>query len=116
MTHAYDFRFEYDHENEEGEVTTLSVEATISEYRPAVMHLSNGDPGYPAEGGEIEFVEVTDPYGVAWDINTPTLVSRYAYDRDERGRLMPDTQRSEWVTVPLHDAMEDAAIDAAASW
>ena len=30
----------------------MYVEFNYSEYRPAVYYLSNGDPGYPAEGGE----------------------------------------------------------------
>ena len=34
-----------------------------SKYYPAVMYLSNGDPGYPAEGGEIEYMEVTNNDG-----------------------------------------------------
>lgn len=36
----------------------LEVEFTATPYRPAVMYLSNGDPGYPAEGGEIEVTDV----------------------------------------------------------
>lgn len=36
----------------------LDVEFTATPYRPAVMYLSNGDPGYPAEGGEVEVVDV----------------------------------------------------------
>lgn len=30
------------------------MEATISDYHPGVHTLSNGDPGYPPEGGECE--------------------------------------------------------------
>lgn len=26
---------------------------TLTPYRPAVMYLKNGDPGYPAEGGDL---------------------------------------------------------------
>ncbi len=113
---SMEFSFEYEHENEEGETVILSVEATMSEYSPAVMYQRNGDPGWPAEGGEIEYTSVKDPYGEEWDINKPTLVSRWKFDKDERGRSVPGTARREWVTVPLGDAMEDAAIDAAAEY
>ena len=30
----------------------VTAEGTISDYHDAVMYLPNGDPGYPAEGGE----------------------------------------------------------------
>lgn len=36
----------------------LEVEFDHTPYRPAVMYLRNGDPGYPAEGGEIEVTDV----------------------------------------------------------
>ena len=36
----------------------MYVEFDYSEYRPAVYYLSNGDPGYPAEGGEFEITSV----------------------------------------------------------
>lgn len=36
----------------------LDVEFDATPYRPAVMYLSNGDPGYPAEGGEVEVTDV----------------------------------------------------------
>ena len=29
----------------------LEIDYSVEEYSPAVMYLSNGDPGYPAEGG-----------------------------------------------------------------
>lgn len=32
----------------------LAIEAKMEEYTPAVLTLSNGDPGYPAEGGGCE--------------------------------------------------------------
>lgn len=38
---------------------TLRLVGQISPYYPAVMYLRNGDPGYPAEGGEIEDCEVS---------------------------------------------------------
>ncbi len=41
----------------------VRVVGDISDYHPAVMYLSNGDPGYPAEGGEIEDYRVFDAVG-----------------------------------------------------
>ncbi len=114
MTKGFDFRFEYDHENEEGETVTLSVEATMSESHPA-NYGDLSDPGWPSEGGEIEYTQVTDPYGEEWDINKPTLTQRMQHDKDECGRLIGGSGRWVDVTVPLHEAMEDAAIEAAAN-
>jgi hypothetical protein len=37
----------------------LDVEFEISEYIPAVHTLSNGDPGYPAEGGDLYITSVS---------------------------------------------------------
>lgn len=41
-------------ENEDGTEYEIAVKFTVSKYHPAVMYLRNGDPGYPAEGGEVE--------------------------------------------------------------
>jgi hypothetical protein len=41
----------------------VTVEYTVSEYIPERAYLSNGDPGYPSEGGEIEIISVQDAYG-----------------------------------------------------
>lgn len=41
-------------ELEDGTEIEIIVEYSISKYRPAVSYLRNGDPGYPAEGGEVE--------------------------------------------------------------
>ncbi len=38
----------------------IRIVGEISKYYPAVMYLSNGDPGYPAEGGEIENYRIFD--------------------------------------------------------
>ncbi len=38
----------------------VRIVGEISPYYPAVMYLSNGDPGYPAEGGEIESYRIFD--------------------------------------------------------
>lgn len=37
----------------------VSIRYTYLPGRPAVMYLRNGDPGYPAEDPEIEFVSAT---------------------------------------------------------
>ncbi len=37
---------------------TLNVMGSATPPTPAVMYLTNGDPGYPAEGGELEDLEV----------------------------------------------------------
>ena len=115
MTRGFDFTFEYEWQGEEEETVMLTVEATMSEYHPA-SYGDLSDPGWPSEGGEIEYTSITDPYGEEWDINKPTLTSRWKFDKDEHGRSVPGTARREWVTVPLGDAMEDAAIDAAAEY
>jgi len=44
---SFDLRLTY------GNNRTLRVTGSITPYYPAVMYLRNGDPGYPAEGGEI---------------------------------------------------------------
>jgi len=49
----FDVTFFYGEDDQEYRVTGFQ-----SAYQPAVMYLSNGDPGHPAEGGEIEDFEV----------------------------------------------------------
>lgn len=40
---------------EEGEdILTLEIDYKINPFTPGKMNLSNGDPGYPDEGGDIE--------------------------------------------------------------
>lgn len=43
----------------------IRASGTISAYHPATMYERNGDPGSPAEGGEVSFEEllVTDSEG-----------------------------------------------------
>lgn len=36
----------------------LRIEYETTPYRPAVYYLSNGDPGYPEEGGDFDVYEV----------------------------------------------------------
>lgn len=50
--------FQFEHQLDDGAVVMLDATATISAYYPAVMYMSNGDPGYPAEGGEVEDMTV----------------------------------------------------------
>lgn len=45
---------------EDGEI---QVTGYVSKYHPAVFYLRNGDPGYPAEGGEIEDFKAILPDG-----------------------------------------------------
>lgn len=76
-----DVEFEYEWEaepdgDEEVETLILDVTASITDYYPAVMYLSNGDPGYPAEGGEVEGLEVTGPDGIAWADIPPALLEK----------------------------------------
>ena len=52
------------------------VKGFMSAHVPAVMHLANGDPGYPAEGGEIEDFEV-------WKIVDGKEIEDDADDDDE---------------------------------
>lgn len=59
---TYEWEVEPVNDDDDG-VRLLDVEATISDYYPAVRYLSNGDPGYPAEGGEVEDLTVTMPDG-----------------------------------------------------
>jgi hypothetical protein len=46
---------------EDDELGTLEIAAsgTISAFAAATMYDSHGDPGSPAEGGEVEFAEVS---------------------------------------------------------
>lgn len=41
-----------------GDVTIVAC-GTISPYYPATMYRANGDPGDPAEGGEVEYDDLT---------------------------------------------------------
>lgn len=82
MPSICDVNFEYEYEvpcaddAEECEILLLDVSASFSDYSPAVMYLSNGDPGYPAEGGEIEELTVVGPDGIEWDSIPDALLSK----------------------------------------
>ncbi len=60
----------------------------ITRYYPAVYYLPNGDPGYPAEGGEIENLEAFNSSGEKIDC--------------------PD-ELYEMVADQIHEAVEEAA-------
>lgn len=62
--------FNYEWESEDDDelgYLQLSVTAQVSRSYPAIMYLSNGDPGCPAEGGEVENIEVSLPDGSMLD-------------------------------------------------
>ena len=90
MIRGTDVNFEYEYElpepDADGDYPTLmlDVSAKITDYYPAVMYLSNGDPGYPAEGGEVEDLEVIGPDGITWD-DIPEALQAHLEDkaRDE---------------------------------
>ena len=52
-------------EIEEGVEVPLIVRVEVSKYYPAVYYLKNGDPGYPAEGGELEEIEISNENGTS---------------------------------------------------
>ena len=54
MTPGGKVSFTYTGERGEDDEVPIEIEAEISDYYPAVFHLRNGEPGYPAEGGEVE--------------------------------------------------------------
>ena len=70
----WDGKSEIDFDSPEYVVTTATVEFYISPIVPERTHMSNGDPGYPAEGGELEEFNVYDENGI--DI-TGTLTNRW---------------------------------------
>jgi len=37
----------------------VEIDYHFQPYRPARMHMSNGDPGYPEEGGYAEDIQIT---------------------------------------------------------
>ncbi len=57
------FDYAWEDPDSDYEGMSLQVEATISDYHPAVMYLANGDPGHPEEGGTVDDMTVTSPDG-----------------------------------------------------
>ena len=90
MIRGTNVNFEYEYELPDADASDdiptlmLDVSATITDYYPAVMYLCNGDPGYPAEGGEVDDLTVVGPDGVEWD-DIPTALQDKLEDmaRDE---------------------------------
>lgn len=71
------FQFEWESPlDDDLEPVTLEVEAEVSDYHPAVMHQRNGDPGWPADGGQVEELRFFGPDGREWDEETPCHVWR----------------------------------------
>ena len=70
-------RYPFDFETEVGENDEIMMHAAgyVTEYRPATMYARNGDPGDPAEGGEVEIEELTFTDGEGNDVD-------YVYDDD----------------------------------
>ncbi len=62
---SFSYEWEQTPSNDDGECQYLKVEveASISNYHPEVITQRNGDPGWPAEGGEVESIVVTMPDG-----------------------------------------------------
>ncbi len=57
------FSFDYEWEPDQDTTIMLSVEGVVTDYHPAVMYCRNGDPGWPAEGGDVEDMRVYFPDG-----------------------------------------------------
>ena len=65
----------------------LDIEFDATPYTPARMYLSNGDPGYPEEGGEFDItcvsikgVEITELF----DDNFDYLIEAYFKERGNK--------------------------------
>ena len=48
----------FSYTSEVGKDHDLEIEFEATPYRPAVMYLSNGDPGYPEEGGDFDIYSI----------------------------------------------------------
>lgn len=79
--YKYEYPLPVGHPDEGGEADVVFV-YTVTWGHPAVMYLSNGDPGYPAEPDEIELVRVdvvgeSRPYRKN---DTPDAIEQAAHD------------------------------------
>ena len=72
------FGFETEREHKVYGTVTVYATGTISKYYPATFYRSNGDPGDPAEGGEIEYDEL---YAIASDDSGNEM--RIGWDADD---------------------------------
>jgi len=52
-----------DPETDESKEVKAFINFTVSKYYPAKNYLPNGDPGCPAEGGELEITKIMDENG-----------------------------------------------------
>ncbi len=56
--HGFDVKVLWDDGGDD--LREIRIVGEISPYYPAVMYMSNGDPGHPAEGAEIENYKIFD--------------------------------------------------------
>lgn len=79
--------FEFERSVGEDEELTLYVRGYVTESRPATMYKRNGDPGDPAEGGDVEIEEiyVTDENGIVveYDVDQSWLEEECAEEASE---------------------------------
>ena len=54
----------------------LQINYEATPYRPAVWYLSNGDPGYPEEGGDFDIYEII--------VNGENIISSFSEEEMER--------------------------------
>lgn len=76
----------------------VTVEYEATEYVPARMYMNNGDPGHPAEGGEINIcsVEVNLPGVTNFDLTedlSQSVIDYLAEQADEHNQLMHEDSR-----------------------
>jgi hypothetical protein len=58
--------------------TDLEIEADATPYVPARWTLSNGDPGYPAEGGEFDIYSVKVAGVEIFELLSPETIQEIA--------------------------------------
>lgn len=91
-----------------GAEVELEITFEVRRGRPAVMYLRNGDPGYPADPDEIEFISVKGPLaGDAFDD-----LRQSSYDHLAEQWLESDAGMTEAMEVVVSD--DEAAREYAA--
>ena len=80
--------------------SVLVCSGSMTPFYPSVMYLSNGDPGYPAEGGEIEDLEIHVKRG-------------HKLDDSEVGSLMDDDKFLEALYEKVADCLSSKEADEA---
>ena len=68
----------------------VTVEYHYSPGRPAVIHLRNGDPGYPADPAEVEILSVMGPHG---EIELTDHIEDILWERIAEHEAMSDYER-----------------------